>query len=49
MASRFDAWRLVFVDESGFHTSMMRLRARAPAGNRAYGKVPRYRVKSLTL
>jgi hypothetical protein len=41
LASRFDARRLVFVDESGFNTSMMRLRARAPKGKRAYGKVPR--------
>jgi hypothetical protein len=41
LASRFDARRLVFVDESGFHTSMRRLRARAPKGKRAYGKVPR--------
>ena len=31
----------VFIDESGFHTSMTRLRARAPKGKRAYGKVPR--------
>ena len=30
LASRFDARRLVFVDESGFNTSMTRLRARAP-------------------
>jgi hypothetical protein len=29
------------VDEAGFHTSMTRLRARAPKGKRAYGKVPR--------
>jgi transposase len=40
---------LVFVDESGFHTSMMRLRARAPKGERAYGKVPRNRGKNTTL
>ena len=40
LASRFDAKRLVFIDKSGFHTSMMRLRARAPRGERAYGKVP---------
>ncbi len=39
LASRFDARRLVFVDESGFHTSMTRPRARAPRGKRAYGKV----------
>jgi transposase len=50
LASRFDARRLVFVDESGFNTSMMRLRARAPRGKkRAYGKVPRNRGKNTTL
>ena len=49
LASRFDARRLVFVDESGFDTSMTRLRARAPRGKRAYGKVPRNRGKKTTL
>ncbi len=49
LASHFDARRLVFVDESGFHTSMTRLRARAPKGERAYGKVPRNRGKNTTL
>jgi transposase len=49
LASRFDARRLVFVDESGFNTSMSRLRARAPRGKRAYGKVPRNRGKNQTL
>src|SRR5829696_3592443 len=49
LASRFDARRLVFVDESGFNTSMTRLRARAPKGQRAYGKVPRNRGKNTTL
>ena len=49
LASRFDAGRLVFVDESGFHTSMTRLYARAPRGERAYGKVPRNRGKNETL
>jgi hypothetical protein len=44
-----DARRLVFVDESGFHTSMTRLYARAPKGKRAYGKVPRNRGKNTTL
>jgi hypothetical protein len=39
----------VFVDESGFNTSMTRLRARAPKGKRAYGKVPRNRAKNITL
>jgi len=37
------------VDESGFHTSMTRLRARAPRGKRAYGKVPRKRGRNQTL
>jgi len=49
LASRFDSRRLVFVDESGFNTSMTRLRARAPRGKRAYGKVPRNRGKNTTL
>src|SRR5215217_12927 len=49
LASRLDARRLVFVDESGFNTSMTRLRARAPRGRRAYGKVPRNRAKNTTL
>jgi transposase len=49
LASRFDARRLVFVDESGFNTSMTRLRARAPKGKRAHGKVPRNRGKNQTL
>lgn len=47
--TRFDVRRLVFVDESGAHISMDRLRARAPRGERAYGKVPRNRGKNLTL
>ena len=41
--------RLVFVDESGTHTSMDRPRSRAPRGERAYGKVPRNRGKNTTL
>jgi transposase len=48
LAKHFDARRLVFVDESGFNTSMTRLRARAPRGKRAYGKVPRNRGKNTT-
>jgi hypothetical protein len=47
--SRFDVRRLVFVDESGTHISMDRLRSRAPRGERAYGKVPKNRGKNLTL
>jgi len=39
----------VFVDESGMHTSMDRLRSRAPKGDRAYGQVPKNRGKNLTL
>lgn len=39
----------MFIDESGFNTSMTRLRARAPKGERAYGQVPRNRGKNQTL
>ena len=49
LASRFDVRRLVFVDGSGTHISMDRLRSRAPRGARAYGKVPKNRGKNLTL
>jgi transposase len=49
LASRFDARRLVFVDESGFNISMTRFRARAPKGKRAHGKVSRNRGKNQTL
>ena len=37
------------MDESGFSISMMRLRARAPRGKRAYGRVPKNRGKNQTL
>jgi transposase len=49
LSSRFDVRRLVFVDESGTHISMDRLRSRAPKGERAYGRVPKNRGKNLTL
>ena len=49
LVSRFDVRRLVFVDESGTHISMDRLRSRAPKGLRAYAKVPKNRGKNLTL
>jgi transposase len=49
LSSRFDVRRLVFVDESGTHISMDRLRSRAPRGDRAYGRVPKNRGKNLTL
>ena len=39
----------MFVDECGTHTSMTRLRARAPRGERAYGRVPRNRGPNTTL
>ena len=37
------------MDECGTHTSMARLYARAPRGERAYGKAPRNRGPSTTL
>lgn len=49
MASRFDARRLVFVDECGTHIALSRLYQRAPRGERAYGRVPRNRGKNMTL
>ena len=49
LVTRFDLRRLVFVDESGTHISMDRLRSRAPRGERAYGKVSKNRGKNLTL
>ena len=39
----------MFVDESGTHISMDRLRSRAPRGARAFGRVPKNRGKNLTL
>jgi transposase len=44
-----DPTRLVFVDESGTHTAMTRLRARAPRGERARGRVPRNHGPNVTL
>jgi transposase len=49
LAFRFDARRLVFVDECGTHIAMSRLYSRAPKGERAYGRVPRNRGKNTTL
>lgn len=43
------AERLVFVDESGFHTRMTPLYACAPRGERAYGHVPRNHTHNTTL
>lgn len=39
----------MFVDESGFNTSMTRRRAKTPRAKRAYGKVPKNRDKNTTL
>jgi transposase len=39
----------VWVDECGTHTSMTRLYARAPRGERAYASIPRNRGKNTTL
>jgi transposase len=39
----------VWIDECGAHTSMTRLRARAPRGERAFGSAPRNRGKNTTL
>jgi transposase len=47
--SRIDPHRLVFVDECGTNVGMTPLRARAPKGERAYGKAPRNRGKNTTL
>lgn len=44
-----DPARLVFVDESGTHTALTRLRARAPRGERAIGRVPRNHGPNVTL
>ena len=44
-----DPSRLVFVDECGTNTGLAPLRARAPKGERAYGKAPRNRGKNTTL
>ncbi len=44
-----DPGLLVWVDECGVHTSMTRLSAQAPRGERAFGSVPRNRGKNTTL
>jgi transposase len=46
---KLDAHRLVFVDETGSHTSMTQRYARAPKGKRAHGLVPRNHGKNITL
>jgi transposase len=44
-----NVYKLVFVDESGFHTSMTPTHARGPKGERVYDYVPRNRGRSTTL
>jgi hypothetical protein len=48
-AGEVDPRLFVWVDECGTHTSMTRLYARAPRGERAYASVPRNRGKNTTL
>jgi hypothetical protein len=48
-AAELDPAAFVFVDESGTHTSLTRLRARAPRGERAVGRVPRNHGPNVTL
>jgi len=44
-----DCARFVFVDECGTNIALTRLYARAPRGERAFGKVPRNWGKNVTL
>ena len=44
-----DPQRLVFVDEAGVSTAMVRTHARAPRGQRAYGTAPAGRWRRLTV
>lgn len=46
---RQDPNRLVFIDESGFNLAMTPLYARAPKGQRAYGRVPKNRGENSSL
>ena len=49
MIAAIPAERLLFIDESGFHTRMTPLYACAPRGERAYGHVPRNHTHNTTL
>jgi len=40
---------LIFIDESGVNLALTRLFARAPKGQRAYGKRPQKRGKNVSL
>ena len=49
MIDRFDARKLVFLDESNAKTNMTRLYGRSPAGQRFYDSVPDGRYESVTM
>lgn len=49
LVTRFDAGRLVFVDETGATIALIRLYGRAPRNERCYGTAPRNYGKNLTL
>jgi len=48
-AARVERGRFVFLDETGVHTAMTRLRGRAPRGQRLVGKVPQAHWQTTTL
>lgn len=48
-ARSLDPKQLVFVDECGTHIGLVPLQARAPRGERAFGRTPRNRGKYTTL
>jgi transposase len=48
-AARIGSARLVFLDESGFDTRLVRTHARAPRGQRAHGAAPGGHWRRLTL
>jgi len=48
-AAALDPADLIFLDETGTHTAMTRLRARAPRGERAVGAAPRNHGSNVTL
>jgi hypothetical protein len=48
-ARSLDPKQLIFVDECGTHIGLVPLRARAPGGERAFGRAPRNRGKNTTL
>lgn len=49
IAAEIDPARLIFVDESGFDTRLVRTHARAPRGQRAHGTAPGGHWHRLTL